>query len=45
MRALCGAIITAGALIGGMLVGVLSWRWAFLINIPVALVILVLTLS
>lgn len=35
---------TAGALIGGMLVGVLSWRWAFLINVPVALVILVLTL-
>ena len=35
---------TTGALIGGMLVGVLSWRWAFLINVPVALVILVLTL-
>jgi predicted MFS family arabinose efflux permease len=27
-----------------MLVGVLSWRWAFLINVPVALVILMLTL-
>ena len=27
-----------------MLVGVLSWRWAFLINVPVALVILLLTL-
>ena len=33
-----------GALVGGMLVGVLSWRWAFLINVPVALVILMLTL-
>jgi MFS family permease len=28
---------TVGALAGGMLVGVLSWRWAFLINVPVAL--------
>ncbi len=26
-----------------MLVGALSWRWAFLINVPVALIILVLT--
>jgi MFS family permease len=34
---------TFGALAGGMLVGVLSWRWAFLINVPVALIILVLT--
>ena len=35
---------TFGALAGGTLVGVLSWRWAFLINVPVALMILVLTL-
>jgi MFS family permease len=35
---------TVGALVGGMLVGVLSWRWAFLINVPAALVILALTL-
>jgi MFS family permease len=35
---------TVGALVGGMLVGMLSWRWAFLINVPVALVILMLTL-
>jgi len=28
---------------GGMLVDVLSWRWAFLINVPFALVILGLT--
>jgi MFS family permease len=34
---------TVGALAGGMLVGVLSWRWAFLINVPFALVILALT--
>jgi MFS family permease len=36
---------TVGALVGGMLVGVLSWRWAFLINVPVAIVILLLTLT
>jgi MFS family permease len=35
---------TFGALAGGMLVGVLSWRWAFLINVPVALTILISTL-
>src|ERR1700742_503486 len=35
---------TVGALVGGMLVGVLNWRWAFLINVPVALMILTLTL-
>ena len=34
---LSGRGSTVGALVGGMLVGVLSWRWAFLINVPVAL--------
>jgi MFS family permease len=34
---------TVGALAGGMLVGVLNWRWTFLINVPFALVILALT--
>jgi MFS family permease len=34
---------TVGALAGGMLVGALSWRWAFLINVPIALAILALT--
>jgi MFS family permease len=34
---------TVGAIVGGMLVGVLSWRWAFLINVPFALAIIVLT--
>ncbi|MBV9555036.1 MAG: MFS transporter [Alphaproteobacteria bacterium] len=34
---------TVGAIVGGMLVGVLSWRWAFLINVPCALAILAVT--
>jgi MFS family permease len=34
---------TVGALAGGMLVDVLGWRWAFLINVPFALAILALT--
>jgi MFS family permease len=34
---------TVGALAGGMLVGALSWRWAFLINVPFALAIVALT--
>jgi MFS family permease len=38
--ALLSGGFAVGALVGGALVGVLSWRWAFLINIPVALLIL-----
>lgn len=42
-----GAILsggfTVGALVGGGLVSLISWRAAFLINLPVALAILVLT--
>lgn len=42
-----GAILSGGfvvgSLIGGALVDVLGWRWAFLINVPVALLILVAT--
>jgi MFS family permease len=34
---------TVGALVGGALVGLFSWRAAFFINIPVAVVILILT--
>jgi MFS family permease len=30
---------TVGALLGGVLTDFLSWRWAFLINVPIALVI------
>jgi len=31
---------TVGSLVGGTLVSLLSWRWAFLINVPVAVLIL-----
>ncbi|WP_329520371.1 MFS transporter [Spirillospora sp. NBC_01491] len=41
--ALLSGGFTVGALVGGTLVGVLSWRWAFLINVPVAVLILVAT--
>jgi MFS family permease len=41
--ALLSGGFTVGALVGGTLVGLLSWRAAFFINIPFALVILLLT--
>ena len=41
--ALLSGGFTFGAIAGGMLVGALSWRWAFLINVPVAFMILALT--
>ncbi|NHN56295.1 MFS transporter [Calidifontibacter sp. DB0510] len=33
---------TAGAILGGVLTDLLSWRWAFLVNVPVAAIVLVL---
>jgi MFS family permease len=41
--ALMSGGFTVGALLGGTLVGTLSWRWAFLINVPVAVLIAVVT--
>jgi MFS family permease len=41
--ALLSGGFTVGALVGGALVGILSWRWAFLINVPVAVIILAVT--
>ncbi|MFD0480614.1 MFS transporter [Nonomuraea thailandensis] len=47
MLGLNGALMsggfTVGALLGGTLVSLLSWRTAFFINVPVAVIILVLT--
>jgi MFS family permease len=41
--ALLSGGFTVGALVGGTLVGLLGWRAAFFINVPVAAVILLLT--
>jgi MFS family permease len=41
--ALLSGGFTVGALVGGTLVGLLSWRAAFFINVPVTVVILLLT--
>lgn len=39
--ALLPAGFTVGALIGGLLTEFLSWRWSFLLNVPIAVAILV----
>ncbi|MGH3241256.1 MAG: MFS transporter, partial [Spirillospora sp.] len=41
--ALLSGGFTVGALVGGTLVGLLSWRAAFFVNVPVAVLILVAT--
>jgi EmrB/QacA subfamily drug resistance transporter len=38
--ALMAAGFTTGAILGGVLTDLLSWRWAFFINVPVALAVL-----
>lgn len=40
--ALMSAGFTAGAILGGLLTDLLSWRWAFFVNVPVAVAVLVL---
>ncbi|HAP89846.1 MAG TPA: MFS transporter [Arthrobacter bacterium] len=39
---LMAAGFTAGAILGGLLTDLLSWRWAFFINIPIAIFVLIL---
>ncbi|MBT2504127.1 MFS transporter [Curtobacterium sp. ISL-83] len=38
---LMAAGFTTGAILGGLLTDLLSWRWAFLINVPVAIGVLI----
>ncbi|MFJ2904107.1 MFS transporter [Streptomyces sp. NPDC087212] len=38
--ALMSAGFTTGAILGGLLTDLLSWRWAFFVNVPVALAVL-----
>ncbi|WP_260606631.1 MFS transporter [Streptomyces sp. WAC08241] len=40
--ALMSAGFTTGAILGGVLTDLLSWRWAFFINVPVAAAVLII---
>lgn len=36
--------LTAGPLLGGIIIGALNWRWIFFINIPIGIVVVLLSL-
>lgn len=41
--AITGIALAVGPLVGGLVVDGLSWRWIFLVNLPIGLLLLVLT--
>ncbi|WP_432177141.1 MFS transporter [Streptomyces sp. Tue6028] len=41
---MAGVAASAGPLLGGLLVSTVGWRWVFLINLPVGVICLILTL-
>ena len=43
--AVSGAAIALGPLVGGALVDAIDWEWIFFVNIPIAAVLIVLTLT
>ena len=43
--AIAGVAATAGPLVGGVLTSTVGWRWVFLINLPVGVLCLVLTMA